>query len=636
MTRGFWLALVAISILALALRVPLLEQRPMHGDEAVHADKLRAFWERGTYRYDPREFHGPTLYYATLPIVWLSSARHYADLKETTLRLVPVIFGVGLVLLSGLLRDALGHEETLYAALLTAISPAMVFYSRYYIHEMLLVFFTLLLVASTWRYASSPRLGWALLAGASLGLMYATKETFIIALVAMAASAATTALCGQAMGLPRLPVRVRPRWTHCAAALAAALIVSVTLFSSFFTNPRGPVDSLRAYLPWLHRAGFPMSPLFRPNDFPDPRALINRLENGSESLSRFLWSQCDAESKRLLTDPSSTTGQLQSILAEALNKVIEGDSIYETQRFAHVALAERTRALAAQKPLAINAIRLNRLLLEEAYPSAIASNAPSPHIHPWHFYVERLFFFHRGFGPVWSEALILLLALVGLATAFRTTSSWGLRVAWLRFLGFYVVVLTAEYALISYKTPWCALGFLHGMILLGGVGAAGALRLVRRPWLKAVMGAGLMLATVQLGLQSKRTSFVFYEDRRNPYVYAHAVSDVRELADRVMAITRIQPQGKPVSTAVAAPANDYWPLPWYLRSIPVGWYSDLSDLPDADLVVASLRFKAALSVKLGRTHEMIGLFGLRPGTFLQLFVRRELWRDHIERLMRQP
>jgi predicted membrane-bound mannosyltransferase len=40
----------------------------------------------------------------------------------------------------------LGRAETLWAALYLAISPAMVFYSRYYIHEMLLVFFTAVLV----------------------------------------------------------------------------------------------------------------------------------------------------------------------------------------------------------------------------------------------------------------------------------------------------------------------------------------------------------------------------------------------------------------------------------------------------------------------------------------------------------
>jgi putative Mn2+ efflux pump MntP len=41
-----------------------------------------------------------------------------------------------------------------------------------------------------------------------------------------------------------------------------------------------------------------------------------------------------------------------------------------------------------------------------------------------------------------------------------------------RFLSFYTVALTGIYTVISYKTPWCALNFWLGTILLAGVGAA--------------------------------------------------------------------------------------------------------------------------------------------------------------------
>jgi predicted membrane-bound mannosyltransferase len=42
--------------------------RPVHTDEAVHSIKFKGLWEDGKYRYDPDEYHGPTLYYATLPL----------------------------------------------------------------------------------------------------------------------------------------------------------------------------------------------------------------------------------------------------------------------------------------------------------------------------------------------------------------------------------------------------------------------------------------------------------------------------------------------------------------------------------------------------------------------------------------
>ena len=67
----------------------------------------------------------------------------------------------------------------------STLSPAMVYYSRYYVQEMLLVFFTFSTIACAWRYAVKPRALWAVLTGLSVGLMHATKETCVIHLAAM-------------------------------------------------------------------------------------------------------------------------------------------------------------------------------------------------------------------------------------------------------------------------------------------------------------------------------------------------------------------------------------------------------------------------------------------------------------------
>ena len=124
MSRGFLTGWLLLLLGALVLRLPQLSQRPMHTDESVHAIKFGTLWEKGVYRYDPHEYHGPTLYYATLPVAWLSPARRFAELTETDLRLVPALFGAGLVLILPLLRRALGPPATLAAGLLTVISPA--------------------------------------------------------------------------------------------------------------------------------------------------------------------------------------------------------------------------------------------------------------------------------------------------------------------------------------------------------------------------------------------------------------------------------------------------------------------------------------------------------------------------------
>ncbi|MCL5096379.1 MAG: TIGR03663 family protein, partial [Candidatus Omnitrophica bacterium] len=549
------------------LRLPQLSRRPMHTDESVQAIKFRGLLENGVYRYDPNEYHGPTLAYATLPAAWLSGARNLAQTNESTFRVVPVLFGIGLVLLLWLVRDGLGGIATFAAGILTAISPAMVFYSRYYIHEMLLVFFTFLLMAAIWRYTRQPRLGWALLAGASLGLMQATKETFAFAIGAGALAvvltvswrrlidkvasakgkietggndpvleekAAESVLTNSATGASRCnppdegpsgphstpglegkrssadPFRFRA--AHGLAALAVAVGVSVLLFSSFFTNPSGPLDSVRTYLPWLSRAG----------------------------------------------------GQ-------------------------------------------------------------------TPHVHPWHYYFDLLAFTHRARGPVWSEGLILGLALVGMIAGLARRGLGGAKESWVRFVTFYTLLLTVIYSLIPYKTPWCMLGFLHGMILLAGVGASVVIRAWRHRAYQAIAALVLVIAAGQLTVQACRTSFTYYADQRNPYVYAHTAPDLLRLIHTVQQLARIDPRGDQMIVQVMAKNGDYWPLPWYFRRFKsVGWWDRVPPHPRGAVIIASPAFDPALEKELGDGSTMTGFFALRPSAFLELFVQADLWQAYLK------
>ncbi len=70
----------------------------MHTDEAVHAEKFKALHEDGFYAYDPDEFHGPTLNYFTLISARLRGEKTFLQISEVTLRIVPAVFGIGLIL----------------------------------------------------------------------------------------------------------------------------------------------------------------------------------------------------------------------------------------------------------------------------------------------------------------------------------------------------------------------------------------------------------------------------------------------------------------------------------------------------------------------------------------------------------
>ncbi len=252
--KSIWLLIFVVALGALAVRAPRLRMRPMHTDEAVHADKFGTLLEQGIYRYEPHEYHGPTLNYFTLIPAWISSARDYAHVTEFTLRIVPVAFGVALVLLTLLVADGLG-PAALVAAVLAALSPAMVFYSRYYIQEMLLVCFTFGVIASGYRYVRTKALFWAVTAGVFAGLMHATKETAIIAFGGMGLALVLTLLLPSGRGRQVREASTAARPIHLILAVAAALGVSALFYSSFLTHPRGVLDSYLTYATYFGRAG---------------------------------------------------------------------------------------------------------------------------------------------------------------------------------------------------------------------------------------------------------------------------------------------------------------------------------------------------------------------------------------------
>ena len=248
--------LIFAAILSLACLANLsgLEKRPMHSDEAVNAHKLGIMMETGEFRYDRNEYHGPVLYYASRVFVGLLGQSDYVSLTESSLRAVTAFFGLALIITLLLLAGSLDWVSLLVTALLFALAPAMVFYSRYFIHEMLLVFFGFAGILTGFQYLVSKKLLWALLSGACLGLMHATKETCIINVAAIAISALLFLFLIKRKGKSAWRGMTIPCW-HLLAAVLCAMLVSITFYSSFFTHPQGIIDSITAYQVYFTRAG---------------------------------------------------------------------------------------------------------------------------------------------------------------------------------------------------------------------------------------------------------------------------------------------------------------------------------------------------------------------------------------------
>lgn len=162
---GLFLVLLA----ALSVRFILPAARPMHADEAILADITSSLRQTGAWQYDASDYHG-----LMLPALGASGP---SVQSEGSLRMAPAIAGTALALF---ITATVGVP----AGLLVALSPAMVYWSRFFIPEMLLALFSAL-----WLYTLRSRdlAAWKA-AGILAAAMLATKETAILSFAAAAAA----------------------------------------------------------------------------------------------------------------------------------------------------------------------------------------------------------------------------------------------------------------------------------------------------------------------------------------------------------------------------------------------------------------------------------------------------------------
>lgn len=240
MTRRFRWWAAAILLLAAGLRFYDLDRKPLHHDEGVNGFFLTRLTREGVYRYDPANYHGPTLYYAAAVAVEIFG------LETDAIRGTVALAGLLTVLLVLALVPSLGRNGALAGAALLAVSPGAVYFSRYFIHESLVVLFTLAVVVLGLRYRAGGGTRWLVAAFAAAALLVATKETAIVHLtvlgLAWLAAGWTLRWTGRDPG-PGFP---RPSRESLALAVGVFLAIHVLLFSSFFTHLQGVVDSVRA------------------------------------------------------------------------------------------------------------------------------------------------------------------------------------------------------------------------------------------------------------------------------------------------------------------------------------------------------------------------------------------------------
>ena len=109
----------------------------------------------------------------------------------------------------------------------------------------------------------------------------------------------------------------------------------------------------------------------------DPAAFIARLTKAADPVSAFLHRRLSLPVRAdLARDPaeSGNAKAMLSALVKDLNRVVSGPSIYTAARFRGVALRPETLQLLHENPRGQDSPRLNKLLIEDAYPAALAKS----------------------------------------------------------------------------------------------------------------------------------------------------------------------------------------------------------------------------------------------------------------------
>jgi hypothetical protein len=122
------------------------------------------------------------------------------------------------------------------------------------------------------------------------------------------------------------------------------------------------------------------SPEIVATNLKDLPAFLDRLRQKKDAISLWIWGKLDSVAQAYLQQPkldSKDSGILLTLLVQTLNGLIARQDFYEAGRFAAITLRPDTEYLldaavrqSVQNP--IKTVRLNRMLLEDAFPTEIS------------------------------------------------------------------------------------------------------------------------------------------------------------------------------------------------------------------------------------------------------------------------
>ncbi len=557
-----------ITVLAFALRFAKLDLRALHHDEGVNGFFLTTLFRDGVYKYDPANYHGPDLYYFALAVTKIFGLNTYG------IRGSVAIFGVLIVVLTFFLKNYIGKFGALFAALFIALSPGMVFISRYFIHEMSFVFFSYAIVVSVILFIERRKAGISAQIWMCLILLICFLPS-VFNLANTIGGGSSAAVWSLRIGFFLLEIvlivfvmRMLLAWDegrpiYLLLASSSAALLFATKETAFITLGTFVIACFCVFV-WRKIYG----------------GMTGNLSDNEYEPVPLVWS----DFRKKLGDNSNIVLLLVAVSAIFVYLGI----LFFSSFFTFPEGVKRAF---------------------EAYALWVKTGSKDHTQNGMKAYYEWL---------KQVESPIMILSVFGSVVALVKA-----RHRFAVFTAFWAFGLALAYTLIPYKTPWLAVSFLLPMCIIAGYGIGELLR-GKDLSQKFIGGLLALAATAVLGYQTYNLNFVRYDDEAMPYVYAHTKRGFLDLVNKIYYYAEKSGKGNEATIEIVSP--DYWSMPWYFRDYKnANFFGKLIDANSAEMIVAKKTDQDAdVRQKYAAHYKIAGEYPLRPGVDLVLLVRNDL------------
>ncbi len=567
-TQHWLIGCFIVTAIAVFLRFYDLALKPMHHDEGVNGYFLITLFRDGVYKYDATNYHGPTLYYIALFFTKLFG------LDTLPVRWSVAVFGVLTVVLIFFLKDYIGKIGSLAAALFIALSPGMVFISRYFIHEMFFVFISLAMVVSVLFFIEKRRAGY-----------FAVGWLALILFVCFLPSALNLANIVGAENTTFV-------WTlRGVFFLIEAVLVYFIIKTLLEWNEGGPI--------YLMLASVSAMLLLATKE----TAFITIVTVLIAAACVWLWQKIYAGmgfdiGRDDFAPVALKFATFKEKLGDNKNKLVI--AVICVAIFVYVGILFYSSFFTFWEGV-------GRFF--EAYTVWTKTGSKDHTQNGYLAYVKWL---------LKVESPIVILSAVGALIALAKG-----RHKFAIFTAFWAFGLFLAYTIIPYKTPWLALSFLLPMAIIAGYGI-NEIFASRDVILKLLAGLLILAATGILGYQTYDLNFLRYDDDSMPYVYAHTRRGFLDLIRQIEFYAEKSGKGKEVTIEVVSP--DYWAMPWYTRDYPkANYHGRIVPATTSEMIVAKKDDQETDVIREYSAHyKWVGTYPLRPGVDLLLLVRKDL------------